>query len=303
MLLKSIIDNVRAEANNRPPPAATPEGWLEPSADISTWAPALEKSLSAAVNRAVTTGGGQQSLLSRIADALEAGEVAPSAADAAPSAAEAALSAAEAGVWSAAYNRAFSMQRTLSKPNLTRSNSQILKQKSQVEYTEERRLAQINGYTINKALGKGAFGEVFLGTKDGASFAIKVLKRNKMKKTLRGPPGRPGGGPAIGPAGGASSSVLDSVKAEIATLKKISHPNLVVCMPNPGRAPAPCPLLPLLTHPTPSISLALALSLSLSPSLPLSLALSLSLSLSLAPSLSRVDRSSSMSSTNPRMIR
>jgi serine/threonine protein kinase len=56
-------------------------------------------------------------------------------------------------------------------------------------------------------------GEVFLGIKDGAQFAIKAL--TKLKKGGLGKPGAKG------------ASTFDSAKAEIATLKKIQHPNCV----------------------------------------------------------------------------
>ena len=38
-------------------------------------------------------------------------------------------------------------------------------------------LDKVNGYAVSKTLGKGAYGEVFLATKGGEKFALKVLKQ------------------------------------------------------------------------------------------------------------------------------
>ena len=72
-------------------------------------------------------------------------------------------------------------------------------------------LNAVNGYAVGKRLGKGAYGEVFVASKGGESFALKVLKKSALKKVRQGRGG----------------SALDGVKAEIATMKKISHPNCV----------------------------------------------------------------------------
>jgi len=69
----------------------------------------------------------------------------------------------------------------------------------------------VNGYAKGKMLGKGAYGEVFLATKGGEKFALKVLKKSALKKVKTGRQG----------------SALDTVKTEIATMKKIAHPNCV----------------------------------------------------------------------------
>ena len=83
-----------------------------------------------------------------------------------------------------------------------------------VKYNKDNRLSMINDFAISKALGKGAFGEVYLGSQQGTgeTFAIKVLKKSALKKTKMI---------------GSKKSALDDVKAEIATLKKIAHPNCV----------------------------------------------------------------------------
>lgn len=85
-------------------------------------------------------------------------------------------------------------------------------------------LAEINGYKALKSLGKGAFGEVYLTSKAGEQFALKVLKQSALKKTT-GLAKRPGLGG--GSKGGPPKSALDAVKPEIATLKRIAHPNCV----------------------------------------------------------------------------
>jgi len=72
-------------------------------------------------------------------------------------------------------------------------------------------LSVVNGYDVRKALGKGAFGEVFLASKNSQQFAIKVLLKSKLKKVRTG----------------RHSSAFDSIKTEIATMKKIAHPNCV----------------------------------------------------------------------------
>jgi serine/threonine protein kinase len=70
----------------------------------------------------------------------------------------------------------------------------------------------VNDYTVTKRLGKGNFGEVFLATDpSGGSYAIKILKASALKKMKTGRHG----------------SAFDSVKTEIATMKKIAHPNCV----------------------------------------------------------------------------
>jgi serine/threonine protein kinase len=77
-------------------------------------------------------------------------------------------------------------------------------------------LRQINDYNVTAALGKGAFGEVFLASRrsDHEKYAIKVLKKSKLKKM--GKPMRPGMRMTEG---------LSSIKVEIATMKKIAHPS------------------------------------------------------------------------------
>lgn len=41
---------------------------------------------------------------------------------------------------------------------------------------------EAEGYEILKSLGKEAFGQVFLATKKGESFAVKVIHKQQVKK-------------------------------------------------------------------------------------------------------------------------
>jgi serine/threonine protein kinase len=41
---------------------------------------------------------------------------------------------------------------------------------------------EAEGFEISKGLGKGAFGEVFLATKKGESFAVKAIDKQQVKK-------------------------------------------------------------------------------------------------------------------------
>ena len=83
------------------------------------------------------------------------------------------------------------------------TTSKILKQGNTVR--------SVNGYSFGGSLGKGAFGEVFTATKGKDRYAIKVLRKSALKKKRIGMMG----------------SAYDSVKGEIATMKKIAHPNCV----------------------------------------------------------------------------
>lgn len=70
--------------------------------------------------------------------------------------------------------------------------------------------SEVNGYKVGRRLGKGAYGEVHVATKGGERYALKILKQSKQS-----------GGRGRGASG------LDSVQKEIATMKKIAHPNCV----------------------------------------------------------------------------
>lgn len=101
---------------------------------------------------------------------------------------------------------------------VTHSNGdRSMDEKTEVVLNSAGRLASVNGYEVSKQLGKGAFGEVYLASRGGEQFALKIIKKAALKKTSM--PGRPGTKQ--------SPAALDLVKAEIATLKKIGHPNCV----------------------------------------------------------------------------
>ena len=77
--------------------------------------------------------------------------------------------------------------------------------------TKDNSLEMVNDYSLGKKLGKGAFGEVLLAKKGERKYAMKVLKKSALKRMRTGKTG----------------SALDSIKTEIATMKKIQHPNCV----------------------------------------------------------------------------
>ena len=78
-------------------------------------------------------------------------------------------------------------------------------------FNAQNTLTAVNDYSVKQSLGKGAFGEVFLAHLGSEQFAIKVLKASALKKMRQGRHG----------------SAFDAVKTEIATMKKIAHPNCV----------------------------------------------------------------------------
>ena len=84
------------------------------------------------------------------------------------------------------------------------------------------KVTSVNGYAMGKVLGKGAFGEVFLASKGGDKYAVKVLKKSALAKNTKTIAKRPGAKP-----GGGTSGAFDTVATEIATMRKINHPNLV----------------------------------------------------------------------------
>ena len=138
----------------------------------------------------------------------------------------------DAANWNVAYEettRKLSRRRSSSKISrglLGESSTALIEKKGN-------QLERVNDYIITGALGKGAYGEVFKAKSDGEHFAVKVLKKSALKKMRtpgRKPPGRPGGKPGMATPGFGKSigaEVLDSVKMEIATMKKITHPNCV----------------------------------------------------------------------------
>lgn len=65
----------------------------------------------------------------------------------------------------------------------------------------------VNGYVIERCLGAGSFGKVKLCTKNGNEYAIKIIKRPRLK--LR-----------------QSDNSTNPLRLEIAVLKKLRHPNV-----------------------------------------------------------------------------
>ena len=119
----------------------------------------------------------------------------------------------DAGDWNKGYQSLHNMGSIVSMTTLSTRLTTPRQRKGSVTYNDNK-IAAINGYVVSKQLGKGAFGEVFLGTLMDQQYAIKVLKTATMKKSSM--PGQRGGG-----------SQMDSLKSEIATMKKIAHPNCV----------------------------------------------------------------------------
>jgi serine/threonine protein kinase len=113
--------------------------------------------------------------------------------------------------WAGHYEKSASqaeVQRRLSEKSLAAGAG---KGRALVE-TKGKQVTAINGYSVAKSLGKGAFGEVYLASCGADRYAIKVLHKSALQKMKQGK----------------NRTALDSVKAEIATMKKIAHPNCVL---------------------------------------------------------------------------
>jgi len=101
----------------------------------------------------------------------------------------------------------------------TENRSGFLRQSSALSTTalnmlrnKDAQLKVVNQYRIVKQIGRGSFGEVFLATtRDGTRYAMKMLRKSALRRQRQGQFG----------------SALDNVKAEIALMKKIRHPNCV----------------------------------------------------------------------------
>ena len=98
----------------------------------------------------------------------------------------------DSGDWNASYER-LTQHGVQLRQQTQSTNFDLGEQAASVKYNKDNRLAEINGYSISRPLGKGAFGEVFLGKKSGVTFAIKAMKQETIKKT-RSLGGRPGAG-------------------------------------------------------------------------------------------------------------
>lgn len=103
--------------------------------------------------------------------------------------------------------------------------------------TDETGATVINQYVVVKTLGRGSFGKVKLcmDTVNGQLFAIKMINRNYLVKTLQRPKpslrkrsGRGlGEGASFRRASADTSSASEEVSREIAIMKKMDHPNIV----------------------------------------------------------------------------
>ena len=89
-------------------------------------------------------------------------------------------------------------------------------------------LTRVNQYKIERVLGKGAFGEVYLALdQNHETVAVKVMDKGELRKKSKqlGKPAmkRPGAKPAAD----AGPSVSEQILREIATMKRVQHPNCV----------------------------------------------------------------------------
>ena len=74
-----------------------------------------------------------------------------------------------------------------------------------IEKSTGNKLSSVNGYAVGKVLGKGAYGEVFLASKAGEKFALKVLKKSSLKQAA-----------GFGRRCGAAATGVDTIQKEIA---------------------------------------------------------------------------------------
>jgi serine/threonine protein kinase len=118
----------------------------------------------------------------------------------------------DAGDWTTAYNRQTkTLQLERSAMRLKIGHDTDMDTDHASIRKEGNEITSVNDFAVVKGLGKGAFGEVFLSSRKGDLYAVKVLKKSALKRMRQGRTG----------------SALDTVKTEIATMKKISHPNCV----------------------------------------------------------------------------
>jgi hypothetical protein len=120
--------------------------------------------------------------------------------------------AAAAGGWTSAYNRACeSLQRELAALRLVLGTRVGGDTGRASVHKDGNQIASVDDFEVVRTLGKGAFGEVFLASRKKELYAVKVLRRSALKRMRQGRTG----------------SALDNLKTEIATMKKIGHPNCV----------------------------------------------------------------------------
>jgi serine/threonine protein kinase len=78
---------------------------------------------------------------------------------------------------------------------------------------DSNQLKKLNEYTIQRKLGQGAYGQVFMASDErGETVAIKVINKSVLKRKSMGARG---------------ASALDTLAREIAVMKKINHPHCV----------------------------------------------------------------------------
>ena len=78
---------------------------------------------------------------------------------------------------------------------------------------DSNQLKKLNEYTIQRKLGQGAYGQVFMASDErGETVAIKVINKSMLKRKSMGARG---------------ASALDTLAREIAVMKKIHHPHCV----------------------------------------------------------------------------
>eukprot|EP01064_Diplonema_japonicum_P001943 TRINITY_DN11281_c0_g1_i2.p1 TRINITY_DN11281_c0_g1~~TRINITY_DN11281_c0_g1_i2.p1 ORF type:complete len:920 (+),score=172.70 TRINITY_DN11281_c0_g1_i2:44-2803(+) len=98
------------------------------------------------------------------------------------------------------------------------SESHVKETKTMVVGEDEDGSKKINEYAVVTELGRGAYGKVKLvvHVQTEQYFAIKIMKKSVLQKARKG-----GGGDV-----GACKTALDSVRLEIAIMKKVDHPNI-----------------------------------------------------------------------------
>ena len=74
----------------------------------------------------------------------------------------------------------------------------------------------INGFTFRSILGKGAYGEVYLASKQGSQFAVKVMRRPPPTYTHPMMAARSGGTKT-------SSNAASTIKQEVAMMKRANE--------------------------------------------------------------------------------
>ena len=151
--------------------------------------------------------------------------------------------------WNTAYMKLAEVQeeehrQTFSRMSLDSHRRDSGARTTLVKRNEDGQAEAVNGYVMEKTLGRGAFGAVYLARDGWDTYAVKVMRKEKMRKIVgkreRCDPMRmPTASPRLAPSlvtahsaatlSGASLAVAltedVAIMKEIATMKKISHPN------------------------------------------------------------------------------